>query len=93
MVLSYCPARHVIRASICLVISGMLAYSVPSVAQDDTRPNVILIVADDMGYTDLGVYGGEISTPNLDELARGGTMLTQMYPRKRFLPSPERGRR
>ena len=79
MVLSCFRARHVFRASICLVISGMLAYSVPSVPQDDVRPNVVLIVADDMGYTDLGVYGSEISTPNIDELARGGTLLTQMY--------------
>src|SRR5690606_9203585 len=43
------------------------------------RPNILLIVADDLGYTDLGVYGGEIGTPNLDALARQGVMFTNFY--------------
>ena len=34
------------------------------------RPNVVLILADDMGFSDIGCYGGEIETPNLDRLAR-----------------------
>ncbi len=45
----------------------------------DTRPNIILIVADDMGYSDIGSFGGEISTPNLDELAAGGVRLSNFY--------------
>ncbi len=40
------------------------------------RPNILLIVVDDMGYTDLGSFGGEIPTPNLDELAKAGTRFT-----------------
>jgi len=43
------------------------------------RPNVLLILADDMGFSDLGCYGGEIATPNLDALAAGGLRYTQMY--------------
>ena len=43
------------------------------------RPNILLIVADDLGYTDLGAFGGEINTPNLDSLARSGVKLTQFY--------------
>ena len=43
------------------------------------RPNILLIVADDLGYTDLGVYGSEISTPNLDQLARDGLILTDFH--------------
>ena len=43
------------------------------------RPNVLLIVADDLGYSDLGVFGGEINTPNLDALGRAGALLTQFY--------------
>lgn len=43
------------------------------------RPNVLLIVADDLGYTDLGSYGGEIDTPNLDALATAGVRLTSFY--------------
>ncbi|MDX1562266.1 MAG: arylsulfatase [Gammaproteobacteria bacterium] len=44
-----------------------------------SRPNIVLIVADDLGWSDLGVFGGEIPTPNLDALASRGMMLTQFY--------------
>jgi CRP-like cAMP-binding protein len=43
------------------------------------RPNIILILNDDMGYSDLGCYGGEVHTPNLDALARGGMRFTRFY--------------
>lgn len=43
------------------------------------RPNIVLIVADDLGYSDLGAFGGEIPTPHIDALAQGGMMLTQFY--------------
>ena len=45
----------------------------------DQRPNILLIVVDDMGYTDLGSFGGEIPTPNLDELAYGGVRLANFH--------------
>src|SRR5215469_6519925 len=48
-----------------------LALTVPAFAQDK-RPNILLIVADDMGRSDSGVYGGEIFTPNLNRLANQG---------------------
>ncbi|MGB7343650.1 MAG: sulfatase-like hydrolase/transferase [Pirellulaceae bacterium] len=48
-------------------------------AADSSRPNVIVILADDMGYSDLGCYGSEIATPNLDSLAAKGVRLTQFY--------------
>jgi arylsulfatase A-like enzyme len=44
-----------------------------------TRPNIILIVADDMGFSDLGCYGGEIETPHLDRLATAGLRFSQCY--------------
>ncbi len=44
-----------------------------------TRPNILLIVADDMGYTDVGSFGSEIATPNLDELAFGGIRFTSFH--------------
>ncbi|GAA4479978.1 arylsulfatase [Microbacterium panaciterrae] len=50
-------------------------------------PNVLLIVADDMGFSDLGCYGGEIPTPNLDELARSGVRFSQFYNTARCSPS------
>jgi arylsulfatase A-like enzyme len=43
------------------------------------RPNIVLILADDLGFSDLGSYGGEIRTPNLDRLARDGMRFTQFY--------------
>ena len=43
------------------------------------RPNILLILADDLGYSDIGAFGGEIPTPNLDALARRGMLLTQFY--------------
>ena len=46
---------------------------------DRTRPNIILIMVDDMGYSDIGCYGGEVETPNIDMLAEGGLRFTQFY--------------
>ena len=43
------------------------------------RPNILLIVADDLGYTDLGCYGGDIHTPNIDALAAGGLLFTNFH--------------
>jgi arylsulfatase A-like enzyme len=51
------------------------------------RPNIILIMADDMGYSDLGCYGGEIETPHLDRLADHGLRFTQFYNCARCWPS------
>lgn len=51
------------------------------------RPNVLVIMNDDMGYSDLGCYGGEVDTPNLDRLAGNGLRLTQFYNTPRCSPS------
>ena len=53
----------------------------------DPRPNIIVILSDDMGYSDLGCFGGEIKTPNLDALAAGGLRFTQFYNTARCCPS------
>lgn len=55
--------------------------------QPARRPNVILILVDDMGFADLGITGSEIRTPNLDALARGGALLTSMYNCARCCPT------
>ena len=52
-----------------------------------TKPNIVIILADDLGYSDLGCYGGEIKTPNLDALAMGGLRFTQFYNGTRCCPS------
>ena len=62
----------------------LLALATAATAQ---RPNVLLILADDLGYSDLGSFGGEIPTPNLDRLARGGVRFTQCYNSARCCPS------
>ena len=51
------------------------------------RPNIILIMADDMGFSDIGCYGGEIQTPNLDQLAEDGLRYTQFYNTARCCPT------
>ena len=52
-----------------------------------TRPNILLIVGDDLGFSDLGCYGSEIATPNLDKLAANGLRFTQFYNGARCCPS------
>ncbi|WP_299352578.1 arylsulfatase [uncultured Shimia sp.] len=59
----------------------------PDQPNPDTRPNVILILADDMGFADLGVTGSEIRTPNINALARDGVMLSAMYNCARCCPT------
>ena len=54
---------------------------------DRTRPNIILIMVDDMGYSDIGCYGGEVQTPSLDALAADGLRYTQVYNTARCCPS------
>ena len=67
--------------STALVLSGCdrEAQMPGSNPPSDTRPNILLIVADDVGYSDVGVFGSEIATPNIDALAAEGVMLTQFH--------------
>jgi arylsulfatase len=51
------------------------------------RPNIIVIMCDDVGYSDIGCYGGEIETPNIDALAKGGLRFTQFYNTARCCPT------
>ena len=50
--------------------SALAPYSAAAGEEKKDRPNIVLIVADDMGWSDAGCYGGEINTPNIDSLAR-----------------------
>lgn len=52
-----------------------------------SRPNLVLILADDLGYSDIGCFGSEIATPNLDRLAQTGVRLTQFYNQARCCPT------
>ncbi len=51
----------------------------PAPTKAATKPNILIIVADDLGYSDLGAFGGEIRTPNLDALAARGLKLTGFH--------------
>lgn len=64
-----------------------LAALVATLAPAATKPNVLIILADDMGYSDLGCYGAEIATPNLDNLAKNGLRFTQCYNCARCWPT------
>lgn len=68
----------------CFGLSGNQQFRV---IVKDNRPNIIVILADDMGYSDIGCYGGEINTPNLDYLAGNGLRFTQFYNTSRCCPT------
>ncbi|MDD4515886.1 arylsulfatase [Massilibacteroides sp.] len=53
----------------------------------NSKPNILLILADDLGYSDLGCYGGEVQTPNLDKLAANGVRFSRFYNAGRSCPS------
>ena len=68
-----------IRRAIVLVLVLSLSGCDSPPGDLDSRPNILLIVADDLGYADLGAYGGDIQTPNIDSLAAQGMLLTQFH--------------
>ena len=72
-----------------LATLGLMMTSPPALAADrpPQRPNVLLIVADDLGFSDLGAFGGEIHTPNLDALARHGVRFTNFHTAPTCSPS------
>lgn len=83
------PRRHrltilTLGAVVALGCASRLTAEPKSAAE---KPNVVLILADDLGYSDLGCYGGEIKTPNLDALAAGGVRFTHFYNSARCCPT------
>ncbi len=83
--------RHSLLAGIVLLFTGMviLFSQVAMTHHTETaaRPNIIYIMADDMGYSDIGCYGGEINTPHLDKLAAEGIKLRSFYNNVRCCPT------
>src|SRR5690348_13386684 len=70
----------------CTSIAASLAIG-SSLFAAPSRPNIVVVLVDDMGFSDLGCYGGEIHTPNLDKLAGGGVRFTQFHNTARCCPS------
>ena len=69
------------------VFCGLAFLSSGAEARAEKPPNIVIIMADDMGWSDIGCYGGEIQTPNLDGLAKGGLRFTQFYNTARCCPT------
>ena len=84
---SLARAQAVIVATAAVIaIAGAFRASAAT-AQTNARPNIIVILVDDMGWSDIGSYGGEIPTPNLDALAARGVRFTQFYSTPRCSPT------
>ena len=62
-----------------IALTSFIAEPSTANAKESSRPNIVLIMADDLGFADLGCYGSEIETPNLDRLASNGLRFTQFY--------------
>ena len=75
--MSNLPAPLLLRSLLCIFIVGVSGR--PVLAAEPVRPNIVLIMADDLGFSDIGCYGSEIETPNLDAFAEGGLRFTQFY--------------
>lgn len=75
------------RRIILALLSAILASSGQINAAAPAKPNIIVVLVDDMGFSDLGCYGSEIPTPNLDALAKDGLKFTQFYNVGRCCPS------
>jgi arylsulfatase A-like enzyme len=77
-------AAAALIGAVALIGTSALTFSTSKSAK---RPNIIVVLADDLGYSDLGCYGGEIQTPNLDKLAQGGVRFTAAYNAGRCCPT------
>ena len=71
----------------CVLLSLVALIAMTGLCVADERPNFLVIMVDDMGFSDPGCYGGEIDTPNLDKLAANGLRFTQFYNTARCWPS------
>jgi arylsulfatase len=78
--------RYKLRTLSGMAVVALSALSA-SAQKQAQRPNIILILADDMGYSDIGCFGSEIRTPNLDRLASEGIRMTQFYNASRSCPT------
>ena len=84
--------RRAFLSALCsiLLVLGVLAHrssAGPAKPEPTKRPNIVVILADDLGWSDLGCYGGEIRTPNLDRLAANGLRFTRFYNSGRCCPT------
>ncbi|MEI7900593.1 MAG: sulfatase-like hydrolase/transferase, partial [bacterium] len=75
--------QRLLTVAVLLALGGYGLAAEPSAK----KPNVLIILADDLGYSDIGCYGSEVATPNLDSLAKSGLRFTQCYNTARCWPT------
>lgn len=80
-------ARRIGLFTFALAAPLMICMAATRARAADARPNILIIMADDMGFADVGCYGGEIPTPNIDRLAARGLRFTQFYNMSRCAPT------
>jgi arylsulfatase A-like enzyme len=73
------PGRFLGTLAILGMVAGLAAPAIGTAADAPRRPNIVVILGDDMGFADMGSFGGEIKTPNLDSLANNGVRFTNFY--------------
>ena len=80
-ILQFCFLFHFKKIFQSLQVSDIYSYSKHKIAQDTNglRPHILFIVADDLGFNDVGYHGSEIKTPNIDRLANAGVKLENYY--------------
>ena len=72
--------RNFIQAmGVAWICRALLGFALALAADPGDRPNIVIVLVDDMGYSDIGCYGGEIDTPNIDRLAAGGLRFRNFY--------------
>jgi arylsulfatase len=76
-----------LQVSVLLFLSLLFACSNQTEEKKSQLPNIILISADDLGWSDIGCYGSEVQTPNLDKLGEGGMRFTQFHNTSKCFPS------
>lgn len=76
-----------ILAAAIILCAGAFTTALGQAAAPARRPNIVIILADDLGYSDLGCFGGDVRTPNLDALAAGGARFTHFYNMSRCCPT------
>jgi arylsulfatase A-like enzyme len=79
--------KNLLMAAVLLLMVQFSYSQSPAPAAKDKRPNIVIILADDMGYSDMGSFGGEIKTPNMDALAENGVRFTNFYTHATCSPS------
>jgi len=79
--------QHITLLLVALLLAPLATLTAAEPSKPQAKPNVLIILVDDMGYSDIGCYGGEVHTPNIERLAAGGMKFSQMYNTAKCYPT------